>query len=296
MKKTLATLVFAGVLGTSSLFAQDPLENLSISTTFGWESSYMFRGAELALGTFQASVDASFTAGPGDLYIGIWTAQPTDDLEVDGSEFGGISGRYPIGSEIDVYAGYAFVVADIVTLDAGVTVYYYPEEFSITFEDAETEGETTSAVFEEDNTTEAYFGASFDVPVSPSIYVFYDFDLENFTLEAAGGHSFPIGDSGLSVDIGGFVGWVSIGEEENEIVTGETIVPPETEGGESMTVVESEDTYWYAGITGDLVYTFNDYASISGGIRYSYASEDIADLEDPDEDNFWYGFAFTAGF
>lgn len=180
MNKTIASVIAA--LGVAvSANAQD----LSITSTVGYESVYVFRGAELADDIFQGSVDLAY----GDFYAGIWTAQPLTSSQ---------------DNEIDVYAGYGFAASDLVSIDFGGTVYYYPEIGS---------GDET--------TFEAYVGAAFDVMLSPAVYVYYDFDLEVLTIEGSIGYSVPLSDVS-SFDLGGYLGLIEPDEGDSQYYVGAT--------------------------------------------------------------------------
>ncbi|NRA27948.1 MAG: hypothetical protein HRU10_11960 [Opitutales bacterium] len=165
MKKTITAIVAAFAVASASA------QELSISTTVGYESTYIFRGAELADDIFHGSVDFAY----GDFYAGIWTAQPITESQAN---------------EIDFYAGYGVAVSDLVSLDFGGTIYYYPEAGS-----------------GDESTFEAYIGAAFDVLASPAIYVYYDFDLEWVTVEGSVGYSIPLSEE-ASFDLGGYIGYI----------------------------------------------------------------------------------------
>lgn len=172
MKKIIATLAAGLALCGGALQAQD---ELSISTTFAYESEYVFRGVFLAQGSIQPGIDISY----GGAYGGIWYSFPLD-AEIS-------------SKEMDVYGGYSFAVSDMVDLDVGATWYYYPN--------AENLGIT------EDNTFETYVGAVFDTTFSPAVYLYYDWDLEAITLEFSGGYSVEMGENS-SFDVGPYIGYV----------------------------------------------------------------------------------------
>ncbi|MGB0372364.1 MAG: TorF family putative porin [Opitutales bacterium] len=220
MNKTITSMIAALGVATAA-----NAQELSITSTVGYESVYVFRGAELADDIFHGSVDIAF----GDFYTGIWTAQP-----ITGGQ----------DNEIDFYAGYGFAASDLVSLDFGGTVYYYPE----------------AGAGADETTFEAYIGAAFDVVLSPAVYLYYDVDLEVFTLEGSGGYSVEISDS-TSFDLGAYLGYIE---------------PDEGDG------------QYYLGATADVSYSFTENASGSIGIR-------VSDLEDGDSEFYW-GASFSAGF
>ena len=225
MKKLIALLTgSACIAGAAS--AQVTLEDLEISTTFAWESEYVFRGVKFAQGSFQPGLDLAL----GDLYVGTWGSFSTEDA-------------YNDADEIDFFGGYGIAIDETFSLDLGVTVYYFPPSDS--------------------NTTEIYAGIAADTEGSPSAYVYYDFDLEVFTIQGSLGHSIPLADA-ASLDLGATLGYA----------TGDDI-----------------DDYLYYGVTADVAYTINDYSSVSIGARFSGNDSDGASTE-----FLWWGVSYASGF
>lgn len=167
--KKITTILAASVASVSIAGA----EELSISSTFAWESTYVFRGVQLAEEYFAPSVDLSY----GGFYAGVWAALPVDS----------------IANEVDFYAGYGFGVGEAMSADVGFTYYTYPDSGDDFFDDV--------------NTLEFYAGLSFDTMLSPAVYVFYDIDLEALTFEVSGGHTIDVSDVS-AVDISVYLGYV----------------------------------------------------------------------------------------
>ncbi len=240
--KKLTTMIALTVL-SSGAFAQE--EELSIKATFAWESEYIFRGVQLSETTFQPAVDMSY----GGAYAGIWTNLPVNSSD-DASR------------EIDIYAGYGTKVGDMYNLDAGLTVYYYPsvKDFN-------------PKAYK--NTTEIYLGSSLDSMLSPSLYLYYDFRLESFTIEASVNHSFEIMEK-TSLELNGSIGHVWADKIDS--------------------VTDDAPDFFYGVLKADLVYAFNDNASFSIGSRVSFNGLDKDEGEVAKESNLWWGATFTAGF
>lgn len=264
--KTNIALIAVMALGAASASAQDSA--LSISTTVGWESKYVFRGIQLGEEIITPSIDLSY----GGAYIGVWGAFPVDaqanNIDDDG-----------YWNEVDIYAGYGFALGEMLSADMGVTYYSYPS--------------VQEDLFGDPNTTEIYFGVAAETMASPAVYAYYDFDLENFTVEASIGHSLPLAES-MSLDVGVYVGFVFIGKDENAIGYTED---------DSTTAVdefaEGEDTYTYYGATADLVYSVNENAALTVGVRWGGSGEDlIGDYNETDFDSsaFWFGGSISVGF
>ena len=163
MKKLL--VIAATLAAFSSLKAETEM-----SVAAGYESKYIFRGAQLADESMTVSIDASFD----NAYLGMWTNQP-------------ITGNFD--NEFDFYGGMGFDVAEGVSMDVGGTLYYYPESGTGT------------------ETFELYAGFAFETELNPAFYIYYDLDLEAFTFEGSIGHSFEMDDA-ASLDVAGFYGYV----------------------------------------------------------------------------------------
>lgn len=227
--KKLSAILAASVAGACVSQAQE----LSISSTFAWESDYVFRGVQLAEEFFAPAVDLSY----GDFYAGIWAALPVD------SQF---------GNEVDIYAGYGVGVSETISADFGFCYYTYPDAGSDFFDDV--------------NTFEVYGGLSFEAPLSPSVYAYYDLDLEVLTFEGSVGHSAEAGE-GATFDIAAHIGYVDPNDG---------------------------DSYTYYGASVGYAYAFTDNAAFSIGLNWYSSSEDY--MYDGDSDALTVSTSFTAGF
>lgn len=172
MKNKLIALGALSLVATAPAMAQD---EWSVTTSFTYETAYMFRGMKLADHSFFPSVDVA----NGPFYAGVWAAFPVD------------SDATP--NEVDVYAGYGFELSEVMSLDVGVTYYTYPSD--------------SEKLLDDDNTLEFYTGLAFDVPYSPAIYVYYDIDAEVLTFEGSAGHSIEMAEN-LTFDMSAAVGYV----------------------------------------------------------------------------------------
>lgn len=223
--KTIAILAAAAGLVSA---ANINAQEVSWEANVGFESEYVFRGVQIAGPSIQGGIDGA----AGDAYFGLWVNESLETAD-------------RLASEIDLYAGWGFAVDDTTTIDLGATLYHYPDF--------------------DDETFEIYVGASFDTSLAPSIYAYYDFDVEALTLEGAIGHSVAIDDT-ASVDFGLTLGWVDI---------------------------DGAGDYTYYGATADYVYSLSETSSVSFGVRYS--NTDISGRPHSDG-NLWGGFSFVAGF
>lgn len=166
MKKTV--LILAALFAGLSLRAQESASSYSVTVDFPYTTKYVFRGVELARGSFQPSVEIS----SGGFTAGMWTSQPiTDNTD----------------NEIDFYVGYGKDLSDTLSLDTGVAVYYYPELDSSSGADR--------------TTWEPYVGLTGSVGgMSPGVYVYYDLTLETLTIEGQLGYSIALEPAGATLD------------------------------------------------------------------------------------------------
>lgn len=216
MKKNIVVLA-ALALGAFSVTAQEDAPALSVSTALGYDTLYVFRGAQCAEDILEPSVDVSY----GNFYAGLWFAIPFTNVDV-------------YTNEMDIYFGYSTSVTDMLSVDVGVTHYGYNELVDDLFDNP-------------DNSWEGYVGISADLLLSPSLYIYRDFDYSTYTVEAKISHSFSVYDK-VSLDLG-----ANLGEVFYDSYSG--------------------DEYTYAGATADVTYTINDQSSFSIGARYGVASE-----------------------
>ncbi|MEX0645861.1 MAG: TorF family putative porin [Parvularculaceae bacterium] len=164
-------------------------EGVSVTTTFAFESHYLFRGVQLADTSFQPAA----TIGYGGFYGTVWLNLPIGD---------NLLWTTPSTREMDVIAGYSTALSDFVSVDVGVTYYYYPVAADGFFDIYEEDGDGLGA-----NTIEPYVGVAFTAPLSPKVYLFHDVMLDTFTVQGSLTHSFPLGGA-LSLDPSGIVGYV----------------------------------------------------------------------------------------
>ncbi|MEO1251407.1 MAG: TorF family putative porin [Pseudomonadota bacterium] len=162
---------------------------ISVSSTLGYESRYIFRGVQFAETSIQPSVQLSY----GGFYGGAWFNLPIgdDDLVVT-----------PGGEELDLFVGYSASVNDVVAYDVGITYYTFPDLASGFLDVFEEDGDGLGA-----NTVEVYAGLSLTAPLSPTLYVYRDFMFDTFTIEGGVSHSVPLMTK-TSLNLGGSIGYV----------------------------------------------------------------------------------------
>jgi hypothetical protein len=218
----------------SSTFAQNSAE-LSGSATYGYESKFIFRGFMISDDTFTPSAEGRINYDNSIIYAGVRTALPTKKTDNKTKMH-----EYYLGCELDVLEN--FVV------DLSFSHYQF-------------------LPYTDESPNEAILGLTWDVPFSPSIYVYYDLDGEMATVEGSFGYSIPL-DQKTAIMLTGYVG--------------------------------TSDYYLgsnYAGAMVDLSYSFTRYARFTMGARFVSLSPDEAGpdmLEDDTE--VWWGMSFTAGF
>lgn len=246
MKKLiLGTLVLSANLAMGvSAHADD----LSVTATIDYTTDYVFRGVSLADSAIQPGVEVS----AGDFYGGAWFSTGVGDTSLFA------------GDEIDLYAGYGLSLSDTLSADVGVTYYHYPQGGSLFSTNGGGSG-----------TYEVYAGLALDTALAPSVYAYYDFTLEAFTLEGSVGHSVPLGDT-LSLDLGLTAGLVDVS------------------GGGG---------WEWAQASAAVSHAFTDDVSAYVGANFAVNSEDLLNYEDfltspfvGDDNLFFFGTGISAGF
>ena len=257
IRKTIVSCAVACAAATSA-----HAESIEVSTTVGFESRYIFRGVQFAETSFQPAINLSY----GNFYGGIWANLPVgdDDFVVT-----------PGGEELDLFAGYGFDLNEFIALDVGVTFYTFPNAAS-GFLDLFSEGAAEAMNPDPGtNTVEAYAGASFNAPLSPSLYVYRDFHFNTVTLQGDVSHSIPLAEK-TSFDLSGSLGYV----------------------------IDDDDglDYLYGAASADVAYAISDHGSIAAGVRYGGSDIDGGAFIDDSiagttqSSGLWWGVSFSADF
>jgi uncharacterized protein (TIGR02001 family) len=194
MKKIALSLITAAAAAFSTASASD----LTVTVTNDYVTEYIFRGVELA----DASVQPGIEFGYGDATFGIWSSFATnnDDNGVAGSTVADSQ------NEFDIYGSYNFGLSDIVNVDLGWTLYYYPN--------------TSAPIDGNDYSNEPFAQFNFDTLLAPSVLLAYDIDLESFTIQGSIGHSFDLPYENTTLDLGAHVGNVELDVGEDYIYYG----------------------------------------------------------------------------
>ena len=145
----------------------------------------------------QPNVYLTVPAGNASVTAGGWASVDLgeyDDPADDFSEGGGTSFNL---AEFNPYAEVSFP-AGKATLTGGVVGYIYPNDLTTT---------SNGGLDSEANTWEVYGILGFDVPLAPSVAVYYDVDKINGAyIEGSVSHAVPLNER-LSLELGGLVGF-----------------------------------------------------------------------------------------
>ncbi len=247
MKKLLVGSLI--ILGSSAVVTANA-DDFGVTATIDYTTDYVFRGVSLAESAIQPGVEVAF----GDAYVGAWVSTAIGDTS------------FFAGDELDLYAGYGLSLSDDLSADVGITYYHYPQG---------------GGLFETDDgaagTYEVFAGLSYDTVLSPSLYGYYDFTLEAFTVEGGLGHSLELGGKS-SLDLGLTAGLVD---------------------GDGF-------SYEYGLLSAALGYAFTEDVSAYVGANYALSSEDTLigsptiEFDDIDLDlgdnKLFFGAGVSAGF
>lgn len=188
-----------GIVFAASLARADVVFEATVN------SLYVNRGVQVADLTWHPSVEFS----RGDFYSGIWVAQPFENRGAP--DF--------FSDEFDFYAGYGWALSAKTALDFGVTRHW---------------------VSGSDESTEIYVGLLGEFGTfAPAIYIYNDFDLDEFVVEATTTVVLPL--EGFPFEATGRVGYLA-----------------------------GDSDYSFFGV--DLIYPveLNDFARLSLGAHYSH--------------------------
>jgi uncharacterized protein (TIGR02001 family) len=264
MKKFIIILVGIFVGAGVSINAQIPatsspkvdISNVSIKTEFALESEAIKRGIQLTDHAFQVGAELQADA----FYGGVWTNQPIDTH----------SNKDEFESEIDLYLAYLWNVDDIWTFDVGFIYYAFPEQ-----------GGAGREVEGVDRSREIKIGVIADVLLSPAVYCYYDFDLEQTVVELSGNYKYEIDFCpNSSLQFNGNIGVV----QANDIYAGQTST-------------KKENGYIYWTLMADWMYSLNDKANASIGVRYSGNNDGTSPINGKNhEGNLWWGVALSTAY
>lgn len=231
MKKTILALAALAAGVSASAAEASKASELAVTLDVTYVSDYVFRGVKLADASIQPSVEAAY----GDFYAGLWHSDAISDGAASFS-----------GSETDLYAGYNLAINETFSADLGVTRYTY---------NGGSQGDTT----------EVFGGLKANVLLSPSVYYYYDFDLEVSSYIGSVGYSVPVEKVGVSVDLSATYGYIQ--------------------------VPGNDYSYWGVGVA--VPYKLSETAKLTGAVNYT--SVDTSSLN-PDQDQVVFSVGLSVGF
>ena len=155
MKRCLLAIFGSSCLGCVSVVSA---AETSATVEVGLATAYVFRGLKEGELTAHPALEVS----SGDFYGGVYSIVPLTDR----------GGRFGYHDEFELYAGYGWAVGDRTALDAGGTYRFRPDGGS---------------------SFECYLGARQEYgTLSPSLYIYRDFQFDTTTLEVASDLNAPI--------------------------------------------------------------------------------------------------------
>lgn len=282
MKKLIAILAATATLGVVSAFAQTADASKSSTSTsaksngqqaehkyvdigelsavgdFRVASEDVYRGKKLAGFAVQPMLKMGYPVWEGEFYTSMFFSLPVNEgpASVGGPSVApanldtvwGTSNR----DRADFTFGYSMPVTDMFSIDFGYTYHWYIQH----------------NVYGVDRSNEIYLGATADVILDPSLYLYYDWDLEQFVAQFDVSYSFDLtqytsdwGVGGTSIDLGAHLGWLSA----DDYTAGQRL---RTAGTTVDTFNKWSNGYTYGGLKADLVFALNDVAKASIGMRW----------------------------
>ncbi|MFA6287120.1 MAG: TorF family putative porin [Opitutaceae bacterium] len=244
--KKIAIILAAFAVSYSARAADDTVAAskpaYTVSTDFTYASEYVFRGQKNSNAAFQASAEVGYK----EIYGGVWTNQPLRSGE---------------NNEVDLYIGYGFPLQNDWKIDTGLYSYNYPETATL--------GGNTGL-----STYESFLGLTGGQfrGFTPSVYTYYDWKLDVYTLEGSVGYSFPIKQIGTSINVAMTYGYTSN--------TG------------SYGSNHPASNYWGAGVS--IPYQLAPNAKLTGGLQYAGNDEDLTGYGESYK--LYYTIGLTLGF
>ncbi len=245
------------------------LSNLKVSAAVGFESEYVFRAEKLAGLSIQPKVELGYNIAGFDAYAGAWMNSPLEKQRNSAGDLVNLE-------EVDLYAGMSYSYGSF-TVDLGYTYYWYPSDN----DGATRDSEVYAGIMMD---TASYLGLN----LNPSVYYFYNFQLEQHTIEASLGYELQLGSyvglPKLTLPLRAYFGYLTADRRNGDQDYGS----PDLKG-----------SYMYYGGSADIAYAITDYCTISAGVRYSQRFEESGDagaISDRGERKFWYGAKVDFGF
>jgi uncharacterized protein (TIGR02001 family) len=177
MNKNIVVLAALSLGAISASAEEAAAPSLSATSTFGYESKYVFRGVQLADAIITPAVNLTY----GSFYAGTWFAIPVENTDLVQA------------NEMDIFAGYTTAISSVFSIDVGATHYAYDE--------------VVNDFLNNGNSLEGYVGITSSLPLSPAVYVYRDFDYSVTTVELKGSYSFTLTEK-ISLGISAATGYV----------------------------------------------------------------------------------------
>lgn len=254
MNKTIA--IFSSLAATFALIAQSGSARDGYyynggeqyaRASLGWESEYVFRGIQASKYVFQPGAEF----GVDDFYAGI---EGTLSVEDDYSHL----------HEVDFYGGVRHDVDDLISIDVGGILYYFPDVRD------ELPGQ-------DQVTGEVLTGVGLQLAGEPWLYFYYDVRSEDFTIEGTLSHEIPLDEVwGVELNAAGGHAWVRDGKPW----------------------APSNVNYFYTRIGADLTHAVDENQTVSVGGRYSAngLGDGVRAAHGINGANLWWGARYTAEF
>lgn len=285
MKKLIAILAATATLGVVSAFAQTADASKSSTSTsaksngqqaehkhvdigelsavgdFRVASEDVYRGKKLAGFAVQPMLKLGYPVWEGELYTSMFFSLPVNEgpASIGGAATNGnLDGLWGTSNRdrADFTFGYSMPVTDMLSIDFGYTYHWYIQH----------------NVYGVDRSNEIYLGATADVILDPSLYLYHDWDLEQFVAQFDVSYSFDLtqytsdwGVGGTSIELGAHLGWLSA----DDYTAGQRlpVAAPGLAAGDLIN--KWINGYIYGGVKADIVFALNDVAKASIGMRWA---------------------------
>lgn len=255
MKKLIASLVaaasFAGVAyaQTEALTTENSsiMGDLSAKLEGQFVSESIMFGKRVAGSAFNSHLQAAMPVYDGEAYVGVFGNHPFQTKVTGITGLSAAYGANEQGPREEIYAGITYPVYEQFSVDAGYTYYWYTDQ------------KRKSIYNQVGRSHEVYVGVNADVLLEPAVYAYYDFNLQQFRVEASIGYSFDLeeqfGLDNTSIELGAHAGWL-----HSECYNGDQ---------RPVNTPKWHNSFVYYGANADVVYTINEVAKVSVGGAYA---------------------------
>ena len=240
---------------------------LHIESEATYETEYVHRGRKLGQRIFATSTAVSHPLAEGDLYVGLKTRLETESAHTSGNTIQRLFQEQFEASfnAIVPYVRYERKLSDKFTATLGYFHYYYPKMDQLDSSFRRVSHNMIKPGLKS-HANEVMFGIWADVIFRPTLFMFYNFDFDEFV---ATGHLFAkYGLEKIGLPKAYLLANTYLGFDHANRPYGITFHNPFWYKNPQWGTINGKKGYIYGGAKLHLVYDFNEYSRIKTGINF----------------------------